>query len=365
MISFFDLKKVNLRYQQSFEEIFKEVLQSGWFIKGKKVLEFEEKFADYCGVKYSIGVGNGFDALVLILEGFKQLNLMKQGDEVIVPSNTYIATILAVSKSGLIPVLAEPDEKTYLINPVEIEKKITPKTKAIIPVHLYGQVCNMDAINAIAQKYNLKVIEDSAQSHGAIYNNKRSGNLGDASGFSFYPSKNLGSLGDGGAITTNDDKLAEVIKALHNYGSHVKYEFDVKGINSRLDELQAAFLIEKLKYLDEGNERRREIASMYLSGIKNPQIVLPTCVKREGHVWHCFTVRTKNRDHFQEYLQRNGIQTVIHYPIPPHKQKACSEWNNCSFPVSEEIHSTIISLPLSPVISDVEVERIIDAINQY
>jgi dTDP-4-amino-4,6-dideoxygalactose transaminase len=290
---------------------------------------------------------------------------MQNGDEVIVPSNTYIASILAISKAGLTPVLAEPDEATCLLSAGNIEEKITAKTRAIMPVHLYGQVCDMDAINNIAKKRGLKVIEDSAQSHGAIYNGKRSGNLGDASGFSFYPGKNLGALGDAGAVTTNDDELANVIRSLRNYGSHIKYQNNYKGINSRLDELQAAFLLEKLNFLDADNERRKQVAGQYLSGIDNPEISLPTCIHPEGHVWHCFTVRTGNRDGFQKYLLDHGIQTVIHYPVPPHKQKAYKEWNEHSYPVSEKIHNQIISLPVSPVLINTEIEKIIDVINLY
>ena len=273
MIKFLDLKKINAQFSTEFIDAINTVLENGWFILGKEVKEFENNFASFCGIKHCNGVANGLDALILILEWYKELSIMKTGDEVIVPSNTYIASILAISKAGLTPVLVEPDINSYLIDPTRIEEKITNKTKAILPVHLYGQLCDMDSINSIANKYNLKVIEDSAQSQGAIYKGKRSGNLGDASGFSFYPGKNLGALGDAGAITTNDDRLAEVLKAYHNYGSIVKYENLYKGINSRLDELQAAFLSIKLKVLDTDNQYRRNIAQYYIDNIKNNNII--------------------------------------------------------------------------------------------
>lgn len=365
MIQFLDIESINLRHKQAFENILKNILETGWYILGEKVFDFENAFASYCGTKHCVGVANGLDALILILEGYKEIGQLQIGDEVIVPSNTYIASILAVSKTGLTPVLVEPHENTCLLNATSIEQKITPKTRAIMAVHLYGQVCDMDAINTIAYKHGLKVIEDSAQSHGAFYNGKRSGNLGNASGFSFYPGKNLGALGDAGAVTTNDDELANVIRALRNYGSHEKYQNKYKGINSRLDELQASFLLEKLKYLDHDNERRRQIASQYLSGIVNSKIILPSCNNFRGHVWHCFTVRSKNREAFQKYLLYNGIQTVIHYPIPPHKQAAYKEWVDNSYPVSEKIHHMIISLPISPVMSDTEVKEIIAVANKY
>ncbi|HRO41252.1 MAG TPA: DegT/DnrJ/EryC1/StrS family aminotransferase [Flavipsychrobacter sp.] len=364
-ILFLDLKTINLRHKAEYQQTFDEILESGWFILGEKLKAFEKEFADYCGTKHCIGVANGLDALILILEAYKLLGFMTEGDEVIVPSHTYIASILAVSKAGLIPVPVESFEDTALINPDEIRKKITSKTKAILPVHLYGQICEMDAINKIAQKHGLKVIEDSAQSHGAMYKGKRSGNLGDASGFSFYPGKNLGALGDGGAITTNNDQLAEALKALRNYGSHIKYQNLYKGINSRLDEFQAAFLSVKLKCLDSDNARRRTIAGMYLNRINNSAIILPRVMNDEGHVWHCFTVRTGDRKRFQDYLTSCDIQTVIHYPVPPHKQPAYKEWASLSFPIAERIHEQIISLPISPVMSDEEVEKVIAAVNAF
>ncbi|MBA2249347.1 MAG: DegT/DnrJ/EryC1/StrS family aminotransferase [Chitinophagaceae bacterium] len=366
MIKFLDLQKINAFYNAEFTAAFNRVLKSGWFILGKEVEAFESEFAQYCGAKYCIGTANGLDALILILEGYKQMGVIKEGDEVIVPSNTYIASIIAISKAGLIPVLCEPNIKTYLIDATLIESKITSLTKAILPVHLYGQLCDMDAINTIAKKHNLKVIEDSAQSHGAVYfNGKKSGNLGDASGFSFYPGKNLGALGDGGGITTNDHELAEIIKALRNYGSHKKYENLYIGINSRLDELQAPMLSIKLKHLTEDNAYRRQIAQRYLTEIKNEKIILPEAYHPNAHVWHLFTIRTNKRDELQLYLKNNGIETMIHYPIPPHHQKAYSYWQDKSFPLSERIHSTILSLPISNIISHDEVSEIIKVLNIY
>jgi dTDP-4-amino-4,6-dideoxygalactose transaminase len=365
MVKFLDLEAINLRHEAAFTEAFNTVLKSGWFILGEQVKRFEQDFAAYCGTKHCIGVANGLDALILILEAYKEMGLFRDGDEVIVPSNTYIASILAISKAGLKPVLCEPAIGDYLIAASRIEEQITERTRAILPVHLYGQLCNMDAINAIARKHSLKVIEDSAQSHGAIQSGKRSGNLGDASGFSFYPGKNLGALGDGGAVTTNDDELAEVLMALRNYGSEVKYRNKYKGVNSRLDEVQAPFLSIKLKSLDKDNERRREIADYYLHSINNPLIIKPEVHNPEGHVWHLFVVRTEQRDHLQAYLQEQGVQTVIHYPIPPHRQNAYQELSGNSYPISEIIHSQVISLPISPVMSKDEAKRVAAVINGY
>ena len=289
----------------------------------------------------------------------------KEGDEIIVPSNTYIATILAISENGCTPVLVEPDINTYNINPDLIEEKITPKTKAIIVVHLYGQAVQMDKVWEIAKKYNLKIIEDSAQAHGAVYKNKRVGNLSDASAFSFYPGKNLGCMGDGGCVTTNDEELFKKVKAIANYGSDRKYHHIYKGVNSRLDEIQAAVLDVKLKYLDEDNKKRREISKYYRENIRNSKIILPKTYDENSHVWHVFAVRTENRDEFQKYLTDNGIQTIIHYPTPPHKQEAYREWNNLSYPISEEIHRTIISIPISPVMTEDEVKKVLEVINEY
>ena len=364
MIKFLDLQKINQQYSTEFKEVFDKVLKSGWFILGKEVENFENEFAAYCGTKYCLGVANGLDALILIIEGYKQLGLMKEGDEIIVPSNTYIASILAITKAGLVPVLVEPDPATFLLDPIKIEEKITTKTKAILPVHLYGRLCDMVAINKIAAQHNLKVIEDSAQSHGAMLNGKRSGNLGDASGFSFYPGKNLGAIGDAGALTTNDKELTETIKALRNYGSHKKYENLYLGINSRLDEIQAGLLSVKLKYLDAETDVRRDIAEHYNAEIKNSSIILPQLpVDRNEHAWHLYVVQVSNREKFQQSLADKGVQTLIHYPIPPHHQKAYKEWNNLSYPISEKLHRDVISLPISPVMTNDEISHVIEAVN--
>ena len=365
MITFLDLKGLNAQYRAELIEACSRVIDSGWYIQGNECKEFDKEFAQYCGTKYAIGVANGLDALILILRAYKELGIMNDGDEVIVPSNTYIASILAISQNNLVPVLVEPNINTYLIDPSKIEEKITSKTKAILTVHLYGQTCEMDAIKEIAKKYNLKVIEDSAQSHGAYFKDKRSGNLGDASGFSFYPGKNLGALGDGGAVTTNDEELANTIKALANYGSHKKYENLFKGINSRLDEIQAAMLRVKLKYLDNEVEKRREIANYYLQNIKNDKLILPTARAEDNHVWHLFVVRTSQREELQKYLVDNGIQTLIHYPIPPHKQNAYKEWNNENYPITEQIHEEVVSLPISGVQSLEDTMKIVQVINDF
>lgn len=361
MIKFLDLQKINERYRVQIDARIKNILDSGWYLLGKEDETFEKNFAKFCKVKHAIGAANGLDALNLIIKAYG----FKAGDEIIVPANTYIASILAISENGCTPVLVEPDINTYNINPNLIEEKITENTKAIMVVHLYGQAVQMDKIWELAKRYNLKIIEDSAQAHGAVYKGRKTGNLGDVSGFSFYPGKNLGCMGDGGAVTTNDDDLAEKIRAIANYGSKVKYNHIYKGINSRLDEIQAAVLDVKLKRLDEDNARRREISKYYRDNIKNPLIILPKVYDENAHVWHIFAVRTDERDKFQDYLKDNGIQTLIHYPTPPHKQKCYSEWNDKSFPVSEEIHRTIISLPISPVMTDDEAKKVVKVINEY
>ena len=366
MIKFLDLQKINQQYRVELTKAYDRVLDSGWFLLGNELTAFEENYAKYCGSKYCVGVANGLDALVLIIRAYKELGVFKQGDEILVPSNTYIASILAISSNGLSPILIEPSIETYNINPQLIESKITDKTVAILPVHLYGQLCDMEPINAIGIKYNLKVIEDCAQAHGATYkNSKKSGNLGDAAGHSFYPGKNLGALADGGAITTNDDLLYNTLLALRNYGSHLKYENLYKGINSRLDEMNAAFLNVKLAYLDSVIERRRIVAERYLSEIKNPKITLPNVASREAHVYHLFVVRSKDRAALQKYLADYDIQTLIHYPVPIHRQKAYIEWNAMSYPISEEIHKEVLSLPISEVITSDEIDRIIEVINKW
>lgn len=374
MIPFLDLKKINEPYETAFQEKLKTVLETGWYILGNEVKEFETNFAKYCGTDYCIGVGNGLDALVLIFKGYIQLGKIQKGDEVIVPANTYIASILAVLQADLIPVLVEPKLETYNINPDLIQEKITSKTKAILAVHLYGQLAEMDAINEIAATNDLLVIEDAAQAHGAIRNQESAiSNQKSSVAYSFYPGKNLGALGDGGAVTTNDVALAKTIQSLRNYGSETKYYNDYIGVNSRLDELQAAFLNVKLPDLDAENKKRRIIAQRYLSEIKNDKITLPTVSLREtkqsNHVFHLFVIRTKNRTDLQDYLSKNDIQTVIHYPIPPHKQKALSSetsrWNHLSFPITQKIHDEVLSLPISPVLTMDEVGYIVSVLNKY
>ena len=376
MIPFLDLKKINDPYETAFQEKLKAVLNNGWYILGNEVKEFEINFANYCGTKYCVGVGNGFDALVLIFKGYIQLGKLQKGDEVIVPANTYIASILAILQADLIPVLVEPKLETYNINPNLIAEKITSKTKAILVVHLYGQLAEMDAIHEIAFENDLLVVEDAAQAHGAIKNQESAPqtagrttevikNQKSSVAYSFYPGKNLGALGDGGAVTTNDSELAKTIQSLRNYGSETKYYNDYVGINSRLDELQAAFLNVKLPFLDIENEKRRIIAKRYLSEIKNDKIILPFWNLSKNHVFHLFVIRTQNRINLQEYLHQNSIQTVIHYPIPPHNQKALSAWNHLSFPVSQKIHDEVLSLPISPVLTMDEVSHIVAILNQY
>ena len=366
MIHFLNLRKLNQPFEVAFQKKMKQFLDGGWYILGNEVKQFETDFASYCGTKHCIGVGNGLDALVLIFKAYIHLGTLEKGDEVIVPANTYIASILAVLQADLVPVLVEPRLETYNINPEEIEAKITSKTKAILPVHLYGQLCEMKAINEIAQKHNLLVIEDAAQAHGSQFSeNEKTGNLSHASAFSFYPGKNLGALGDGGAITTNDDELAEVLFSMRNYGSKVKYENEIIGVNSRLDELQAAFLNIKLKQLDSENEFRRSMAKRYLSEIKNEKIIMPSWDLSQKHVFHLFVIRTSNRLELQNFLKENGIETMIHYPIPPHKQKALSNWNNLSFPITEKIHDEVLSIPLNSGLKASEIQHIITILNQY
>ena len=367
MISFLDLKSVTYPITEEILECVSNVIKGGWYILGEKVITFENEFLNYCGVKETIGTANGLDALTLIFRAYKEMNIMQDGDEVLVPSNTYIASILSITENNLKPVCVEPNIDSYNIDEDLIEKKITDKTKAIMIVHLYGQVAFTDKIGEIAKKFNLKIIEDSAQAQGAELNGIKAGNFGDASGFSFYPSKNLGCLGDGGAVTTNDPKLAETIRALGNYGSHVKYENKYKGVNSRLDELQAAILSVKLKYLDKENKRRIEIANYYCENIKNDKIILSVKYHSDplSHVYHLFVIRTKNRTRLQAYLKENEIGSDIHYPIPPHKQFAYKEWENHSYPTSEKIHKTVLSIPAGLHLSDGDVERIVTVINKY
>lgn len=366
MVKFLDLQKINLAHQAEIEERILNTFRSGWYLQGNELKTFEENFAKYIGAKHAIGVANGLDALRLILRGYIELGFMKLGDEILVPSNTYIASVLAISDNGLIPVLVEPSIDNFNIDIDNIEEKITERTKGILLVHLYGQVIFSTKLKEIAVKHDLKIIEDNAQAIGAEWEGTKTGNLGDASGFSFYPGKNLGALGDAGAVTTNDDDLAKAIRAIANYGSNKKYINIYKGLNSRLDEIQAAVLDVKLKYIDKENAVRRTIAEKYISDIKNSKIILPVFPSnREEHVWHLFVVRTENRNLLQEYLLEHDIQTIIHYPIPPHKQEAYTEWNDMKFPVSERIHEEILSLPISPVMTSDEINKVISVLNTF
>ncbi|BFO65959.1 DegT/DnrJ/EryC1/StrS family aminotransferase [Chryseobacterium sp. KCF3-3] len=366
MINFLNLQKINLKYQQEIEETLLQTFRSGWYLLGEKTKVFEQNLAEYIGSDHALGVANGLDALRLIFRAYIELGIMKPGDEVIVPANTYIASVLALSDNGLIPVFVEPDAKTYNIDLSKIEEKISPKTKAILIVHLQGRIVFSEKLKNIAKKYNLKIVEDNAQAIGAEWKGIKSGNLGDASGFSFYPGKNLGALGDAGAVTTNDTELFETVRALGNYGSNQKYVNIYKGLNSRMDELQAAVLDVKLKYINHENETRREVAKKFISGITNPKIILPENPADENeHVWHIFVIRTENRDALQAYLTEKGIQTIIHYPIPPHKQQAYKEYNDLSFPVTEKMHEEVLSLPISSVLEEKEIETIIKTINEF
>lgn len=366
MIKFLDLQKVNSQYAEELKQVASEVIDSGWYILGNRVSLFEAALSDYIGVKHTIGVANGLDALRLIFKAFIETGDMSEGDEIIVPANTYIASILAITDNHLKPLLVEPDLETYNLNLSLIESRITSRTKAILVVHLYGRVCWSEDLEALAHKYGLKIIEDNAQAIGAIWNNRKTGSLGDVAGFSFYPGKNLGALGDSGAITTNDPKLAEVIRALGNYGSREKYINDFQGLNSRLDELQAAFLSVKIKYINTENELRRNVASYYLERITNPNIILPNVNgSSEEHVWHLFVIRTPDRDRLKQYLNNSGIQTLIHYPVPPHKQKCYAYFAEQPLPITELIHSQVLSIPISSVLRTDEILKIVDALNHY
>lgn len=365
MVNFLDLKAINAQYQVELKDACSRVIDSGWFIMGNELAQFETEFAAFCGTKHAVGVANGLDALILVLRAWKELGKLKAGDEVIVQANTYIASVLAITENDLVPVLVEPDPASYNLDPELVRAAITPKTKAILPVHLYGQLSPMPELLAIAQQHQLLVLEDCAQAHGAEIGGRLAGNWGDAAGFSFYPGKNLGALGDGGAVTTNDDELAQTVRALRNYGSHKKYENLYVGINSRLDEIQAAMLRVKLRYLEADTQRRQIIAAKYCSSIKNIAIQLPQIKDPLSHVWHLFVVQTPQRDELQRYLSDAGIQTLIHYPIPPHKQQAYSEWNQLSLPVTERIHHQILSLPMDPTMSDEDVAKVIDVVNGF
>jgi dTDP-4-amino-4,6-dideoxygalactose transaminase len=366
MIKFLDLQAINLQYQEEIEERLLKVFRSGWYLQGEENKNFEENLKKYIGAPYAIGVANGLDALRLILKAYIELGQMHEGDEVIVPANTYIASILAITDNRLVPVLVEPDINSYNIDITKIEEKITPRTKAIMIVHLYGQVCWSEELDMLAKKHNLKIIEDNAQAIGAEWNGVKTGNLGDAAGFSFYPGKNLGALGDAGAVTCKDTKLANLIRAIANYGSNKKYVNDFQGLNSRLDEIQAAALDVKLKYINRDNQVRKSIARRYCNEINNSKITLPIYPNTEdSHVWHLFVIKTTEREKIQHYLAENGIQTLIHYPIPPHKQKAYSIMNGYVYPITELIHEQVLSLPISPVLTKNDVDKVIEIINSY
>lgn len=369
MIRFLDLQKINQRYSEEIEKVTKRVIHSGWYLRGKEVEQFEEEFSRFNHVQYTVGVASGLDALKIILQAYIELSYMEEGNEVIVPANTYIASILAVIDCDLKPVLVEPDINTYNIDPDRIEERITDKTKAIMIVHLYGQNAYTEKIGELCKKYGLKLIEDSAQAHGAFYNGQRIGSLGDVAGFSFYPGKNLGALGDAGAICTDNEELAECCRALGNYGSQEKYYNKYQGYNSRLDEIQAAVLRKKLKYLDKDNQRRREIADYYLKNITNPNIILPisstSALNSKDHVWHLFVVRTQNRNEFIDYLEEKDIQTLIHYPIPPNKQEGYPELHHYDLPITEKIHREVVSLPISPVMTEDQIQKVVEAVNAF
>lgn len=370
MINFLDLKTINAQYDQELKKACARVINSGWYITGNELKIFEENFAHYCGTKYTIGVANGLDALTLVLRAWKELGKLKAGDEVIVQANTYIASVLAITENDLVPVFVEPDANTYNLSIEGIKSAITDKTKVILPVHLYGQISPMPEIMAIAQQHGLLVLEDCAQSHGASIEGKKAGNWGDAAGFSFYPGKNLGALGDAGAITTNDDELAKTLQALRNYGSHQKYLNLYQGVNSRLDEIQAAMLNVKLKYLDNETLIRQKVALTYLENLNNPLIKLPLTAdeyrnNQQSHVWHLFVIATSHRDLLQKHLIEQGIQTLIHYPTPPHKQQAYSQYNSLILPITEDIHKKVLSIPISPVMNDEAISHIINTINGF
>lgn len=365
MIKFLDLKQITDTYSAEIHDAVSRVIDSGWYLQGIENEKFENNYAAYIGSSYCVGVANGLDALYWILRAYIEMSVMSEGDEIIVPANTYIASILAITDNNLKPVLVEPSLDTYQIDDAKIEEAITSRTKGIMIVHLYGQCAYTDKIGELCKKYNLKLIEDNAQAHGSMFNGWKTGSLGDASGHSFYPGKNLGALGDGGAITTKDKELSELVRALANYGSLKKYVFKYRGRNSRLDEIQAAVLDVKLKYLDQDNRIRRKIAAYYMQHITNPKIILPKVQDWNSHVFHLFTIRSAERDVLQEYLTKQGIQTLIHYPIPPHKQECYKEWGNQSFPITEQIHREILSLPIGPCLTEENMKQIVEAINKY
>lgn len=365
VIKFLDLQKINAQYASELKQAAYRVIDSGWYLMGNELNSFEQNYASFCNVKYALGVANGLDALRLIFKGYIELGVMKKGDEVIVPANTYIASVLAITDNGLIPIFVEPDIQTLNLDSTKIEAVISKRTKAILTVHLYGQISTDQRMLDVCHKFKLKLIEDGAQSHGAKWEGKISGAIGDAAGHSFYPGKNLGALGDAGAVTTNDEALADTIKALRNYGSHKKYENLYQGLNSRLDEIQAAFLNVKLKYINDDILGRRKVANFYLNNITNNSLILPKVINDNGHVWHLFVVLTENRAQLNSYLEKKGIQSLIHYPIPPHKQEAFKEFNSLNFPITEKIHKEVLSLPISACMTTTEINYVVEALNNY
>lgn len=365
MIKFLDLQKITQKYSDEIHEAVSRVINSGWYLQGKESEKFEMNYAQYIGTKYTIGCANGLDALIWILRAYIEMGVMQLGDEVIVPANTYIASILAITENGLKPVLIEPSIETYQIDDTKIEAAITERTKAVLIVHLYGQCAYTEKIGELCRRYNLKLVEDNAQAHGCKFQGRKTGSLGDAAGHSFYPGKNLGAFGDAGAVTTNDEELAKTVRAIANYGSQKKYVFKYCGRNSRLDEIQAAVLDVKLKHLDEDVAIRKEVARYYIEHMTNPNIITPMVTDWDAHVFHIFTVRTQRRDSLQQYLAENGVQTIIHYPIPPHKQECYKEWNNLSFPITEQIQNEELSLPMSPVLTEEDIIGVVDLVNQW
>lgn len=365
MIKFLDLQKITQEYSDEIHEAVNRVVDSGWYLQGKENEKFEADYARYIGTKYAVGCANGLDALIWIFRAYVEMGIMQRGDEVIVPANTYIASILAISENGLKPVLVEPSIETYQIDDSKIEEAITERTKAILIVHLYGQCAYTDKIGELCKKYSLKLVEDNAQAHGCKFNGRKTGSLGDAAGHSFYPGKNLGAFGDAGAVTTNDEELAKVVRAVANYGSQKKYVFKYCGHNSRLDEIQAAVLDVKLKHLDEDVALRKGVAEYYIRHISHPNIITPTVKDWDAHVFHIFPIRCRKRDELQKYLADNGVQTIIHYPIPPHKQECYKEWNSLSFPITEQIHEEELSLPMSPVMDGGEVKTVVELLNKW
>ena len=361
MIAYLPLHKINALYDAELREAVGRVLDSGWYLKGEATRQFERDYAEYIGTRHCIGCGNGLDALMLILRAYIELGVMHEGDEIIVPANTYIASILAITECGLKPVLVEPSWETLQIDDTLIEQAITPRTRAIMIVHLYGRCAYTSRIGDICQKHHLKLIEDNAQAHGCTFEGRKTGSLGDAAGHSFYPGKNLGALGDAGAVTTNDDELAAVVRALGNYGSHQKYVHDYKGRNSRIDELQAAMLLAKLPYLDAANQRRKEIASLYINKVENPQIRIPQSDR--DCVWHIFPIFCEQRDQLQQYLAKNGVETQIHYPIPPHKQRCYKEWSHLSLPITEQIHAQELTIPCHQAMTPTDATVIVNLLN--